>query len=99
VEVSGRRALSYRPRGLEEWLKTRFECRRPAESHDTDGTEEAASGKFESERLCADKRVSTWCDVGLFLYFWASIMGSATPFCFWVMQKHLTVERTIGSRA
>jgi hypothetical protein len=26
----------------------------------------AASGKFELERLCADKRVNTWCDVGLF---------------------------------
>src|SRR5439155_11745588 len=30
--------------------------------------------------------------------FWASIMAPATPFCFWTTQKHLTVERTMGSR-
>jgi hypothetical protein len=24
----------------------------------------------------------------------ASIMASATPFCFYAMQKHLTIERT-----
>src|SRR5262249_54355744 len=40
----------------------------------------AASGKFESERLCADKRVSTWCDVGLFLYF-CSILFWRLPSC------------------
>jgi hypothetical protein len=28
----------------------------------------------------------------------ASIMAPATPFCFWTTQKHLTVERTMGSR-
>jgi hypothetical protein len=28
----------------------------------------------------------------------ASIMVSVTPFCFWTTQKHLTIERTIGSR-
>ena len=28
----------------------------------------------------------------------ALIMGPATPFCFWTTQKHLTVERTMGSR-
>jgi len=31
--------------------------------------------------------------------FWASIMASATPFCFCTTQKHLTVERTRRSRA
>jgi PAS domain-containing protein len=28
----------------------------------------------------------------------ASIMGPATPFCIWMTQKHLTVERTMGLR-
>jgi hypothetical protein len=26
----------------------------------------------------------------------ASIMAPATPFCFWMTQKHLTVKRTMG---
>jgi hypothetical protein len=30
---------------------------------------------------------------------WASIMAPATPFCFWTTHKHLTVKRTMGSRA
>ena len=28
----------------------------------------------------------------------ASITAPATPFCFWTTQKHLTIERIIGSR-
>jgi hypothetical protein len=37
--------------------------------------------------------------LGIFIGRRASIMAPATPFCFWTTQKHLTVERTMGSRA
>jgi len=30
--------------------------------------------------------------------FLALIMASATPFCFWTTQKHLTVKRAMSSR-
>jgi hypothetical protein len=33
----------------------------------------AASGKFESKRLCSDQRISTWCEVG-FLHFCSTLL-------------------------
>jgi hypothetical protein len=44
------------------------------------------------------QRMVTFCDaIGKPIQ--ASIMASATPFCFWTTQKHLTVKRSRSSMA
>src|SRR5215208_2781727 len=51
---------------------------------------------FESHR---QRRWLTRWSYKYRLAFPASITAPATPFCFWTTQKHLTIERIMGSRA
>jgi hypothetical protein len=58
------------------------------------GTLEAGYTTYLCPHCLEEKRVAFSCKSS----FWASIMASATPFCFYTTQKHLTVERTMGLR-